>query len=605
MNRQIALFTILLITILTSSLTSVLLAVFFQYPSTLSEPPSPDEFDTDFWDLSDVAVDPLQIDNISNRTSTYLDTSIIEWRFSYYSEKYYGIDIRINSIIIRPSNTSSSLPCLLFLHGYHGQYTDYLEIMRTIAASGIVVMGTDAPGSGDSTGPALNPFTFFNVSDGPESAHLYHSVWAAARAVTFIETLPYVASDFTIVGGVSMGSIETMILSAIDDRVDGSIPMIAAGNFRNSILMGSVLNTVIVPEYDIGSEEMEQIVKWFDPLPYARQLTEPVLFMCGTDDQYFPFASFRDTIQAISAPITLRIQPSWNHLVTDLWTSTIVEWLTNTFLEFEPFPSLDVSFTQNITFNGVVLDVKVSTTTDAPLSLWWRSSVPGSIWVRQNMTKTSYGYQSLILPVELGRVFFFVSADDTNNILYTSSMISGLAGSMIIPVALLLSFGGLSIIIAIGTWRPTKKRVIREIPIHVGLFMIIGGFVLPFFDISGRTQVSMLTFIEQYGNIFGMDGWFIPSIVIAISFIYALSAFRHQLPLRLTVLIWIPLMLVFVVLLTLFYGYFSIFSANLIIDIGIGTYLLLFSLPAMLLMERLFRMYDIATPNNLERKSDE
>ncbi|MBD3406239.1 MAG: hypothetical protein GF411_09035 [Candidatus Lokiarchaeota archaeon] len=604
MNRQIALLVILLITILTSSLTSVLLAVFYQFPTSLSEPPPPDEFYTNYWDLSDAISDPLHIEEISNSSSIENDTSLIEWRFTYFSENYSGDSIRINSILIRPASISNPLPCLLFLHGYHGRYSDYLNIMRKIASAGFVVLGTDAPGSGDSTGPPLNPFTFFNITDGPENTHLYRSVWAAARAMTFIESLPYVDSSSTVVGGVSMGSIETMILSAIDERVDGSIPMIAAGNFKNSLIAGSVLNTVIVPDYELPSENIDKIIQWFDPIAYVTQLSEPVLFMCGTDDQYFPLASFIDTIQKISAPLSLRIQPGWTHTVTDLWTPTIIDWLNREFVDDTPQISVEVSFTQNLTLYGVILDVHVETNIETNLTVWWRASTPGSVWNRQKMEKTNDGYSTEILPFQVGRVSFFVSIDEADSILYTSSVVSGLAGSIYIPVALLLSIGLLSVIIANDSWRPTKKRIIREIPIHFGLIMIIGGFVLPFFSISERTEVAMLEFIEQYGILFGLDGWFIPSMIIAISFIYALSAFRHNLPMKLTVLIWVPLILIFVGLLTLFYSYFVIFGANLGIDIGVGTYLLLFSLPAMLLIERAFRIYDIAVPNRLE-KNDE
>ena len=250
-------------------------------------------FDTSFWNLTEAYTQPLDLKNhsfvftpIESHNSSFV---LEEWYFDYSSEIFRGSEIRISSVIITNLNTSSPAPAILYLHGYGERYLDYIQILREFALAGFVVMGIDQPGSGASTGfPELSAFTFLNVSSGPEDSSLFHSVWASARAITLLESLPYVQENATIVAGNSMGGIVTYIISGIDHRVDASIPMISAGNFKNSLTSGSLLNSVIVPSYYMNSNEMNDIFKWFDPLAYAQLLTKPIFLLFGTDDQFFP-----------------------------------------------------------------------------------------------------------------------------------------------------------------------------------------------------------------------------------------------------------------------------------------------------------------------------
>jgi cephalosporin-C deacetylase-like acetyl esterase len=598
MDRRVSILTLVTMTIFLGSVTVMLFFVGSNYPERYAPAPSQEDYDTSFWNLTSAIDSPVNVNNHSSSSSVieYQNKSefINEWYFDYVSEFYRGVEVRINSVIIAEQNITSPKPTVLYLHGYGEQYSDHLQMLREFAAAGFIAMGIDQPGSGNSTGyPALSPFTFLNVTSGPEDSSLFHSVWAAARAITLLESLPFVETNALIVAGNSMGGLVTFILSGIDSRVDGSIPMMAAGNFLNSLTSGSLLNLVIVPAYNIKSTEMDNIIKWFDPLAYTRSLTEPVLMMFGTDDQFFPITSMMDTVNAIPTELALDIVPNWGHEVHPRWTHNIIRWIDNHFGDGPSLPSLSLSIHSPLTLQGSVIRTEVETTAVNHVFLCWRSSEPGAVWLYTELKDNSGSlpnvYSGEFVPLTIGKVLFFVTTVQEDSTQISSRVFMGKAGSILFPLLLILSSIGLLGAIHLHMWRPGRIHLIREIPYIIGTLTLSSGFILPFVIIEGRTSLSLFEFIELYGESFLLSGWFLPSILTTICFILSLSVFRHRFQFHAAFFVWLPILIVTFILYIIFKGVFAFVGDIFSIRTGIGAITLISAIPLMQILDHVFR----------------
>ncbi len=584
---------VIAISLFTASLTSFLFSLTMNYPQRIAYPLETHEYDTTFWDISEALTLPLDIQTISTDTVPVefegQSVSVVDSRITYHSGLYEGQEVRISCILLYRENISEPAPSVLFLHGYGSQASDFLAMMWDFAADGYVALAIDAPGCGGSTGPPLNPMTFLNVTDGPTSAHLYHSVWAAARALTLLESLPFVDTNSSVVLGASMGGIATFILSAIDYRVDGSVPIISAGNIRNALQSGSFLNTLIDSKYSIGSPQMTDIIRWFDPLAYAPLLTEPVFMLFGTNDQFFPLVCHMDTIAAIEAPLTLSISPGSGHDLLPERGRVIRDWIESTFGGGESLPILETEHAELATAAGNIIRVRIGSEGMPQLYVHWRSAEPGASWLTQSMIQTGDEYIADIIPYVHSTVLFFVSTSDGLNPGYASVIYTSSGGSIVVPVTALASILLLAWLVLNNAWRPTPVLFKQQIPILVGLSMIGAGFTLPFFGISGRTEMSLLGFVEVYGGLFRLSGWLVPSVLGMVCLIIGLSAFRLSLPLQLTVLLWLPLMAIFAILYLFYAGFFALLGTFGLMYDALGVYVLFLSVPVLTVLESYIR----------------
>jgi pimeloyl-ACP methyl ester carboxylesterase len=610
MNARVSIFAVIVMTVFMGSVTAMLFFAGSNFPVRTAASLPADEYDTSFWNLTDAFISPLDVYNHSSSISfiEYQNESVTihEWYFDYFSEVFNYEPVRINSVILIRQDLTGPAPAVLYLHGFDEQYEDFMQMLRELAAAGFLVMGIDQPGSGNTTGfPPLSPRTFLNVTNGPQSASLYHSVWAAARALTLLEAIPQVQANATIVAGDSMGGLVTIILSAIDPRVDGSIPMIAGGNLLNSITSGSLLNSVLVPTYYLGSTEMMNIIKWFDPLAYTRLLTRPVFMMFGTNDQFFPITSMMDTIETIKAELTLNIVPNWGHGVDLQWSDNIIRWIDSHFRNGPPLPSYSISHADEMTLQGSTVRILTEVDNVSHVFLCWRSGEPGAVWFFTELEAgegaLSKIYTGEIVPLSMGKVLFFIVFTQEDSVQISSRVYVETAGSFFFPALLVLSSIGVLLILHFNIWQPRKIHLIREIPYVIGTFLLGAGFTLPFITIRGRTGLSVLAFIELYGESFLLGGWFLPAVLAGICFVIALSAFRHRFQFRTAVLLWLPLLAVIVTLYIIFSGVYLYFGDVLSVETGIGALALMAAIPSMQILDLLLRTHLI----RLQSRRDE
>jgi hypothetical protein len=392
-----------------------------------------------------------------------------------------------------------------------------------------------------------------------------------------------------------MGGLVTFIISGIDERVDASIPMISAGNLKNSLTSGSLLNGVVEPRYQINSPEMDNIIKWFDPIAYARLISKPVLMMFGTDDQFFPLISMMDTIQEIHAELTLNIVPNWGHGVLPEWSLEIIRWVDQLFRDGAVLPEIAVSYQTQTSFQGATITVDVAADNADSVFLCWRSSEPGAVWFFTQLPKDPGGFSDsftgAITPVKIGKVFFFVVAIQDDSVRITSRIFVGAAGSIFFPLLLVVSSISILLIIHYGIWEPKKIHYIREIPYIFGILTLSAGFLLPLYTISGRAELSVFGFVELYGESFLLGGWFLPTIFTSLCVVLALSAFRHRFQFRIAVFVWLPMLVVTIVLYFIFSGVFTFFGSIFLINTGIGALPLLSAIPLMQVLDRYLKTH--------------
>lgn len=593
MNRTQSTALVFAIFIFVASVGSIFFSIGFGYPTQATEVKSEEFYDTSFWDLSDAISLPLNVQLISTEVSS-VQTGIGSvqlniTQFTFLSETYESVNVRINSYLMQRVDLLTDAPAILLLHGYGSNVLELLPMMHEIAATGYIVMGIDSPGSGDSTNfPQLNPYTFYDVSDGPTSAHIYHSVWSAARALTYLESRTLASS--IIVGGASMGGMETVILSAIDDRVDGSLSMISGGNLFESLMEGSLINSLINPDYDIGSEELDLLQRWFDPIAYYRQLTKPLFMIFGTNDPFFPVSGFMQTIDEISAPLTLSIRPNYGHVVDTSWSEVIVRWMNAEFRATPSYPIiLNVTSTELLTVAGLTLQVRVASTSLSDFYICWRTGNPGATWTITPMTLVDDEYVVDLTPLLVGKVTYFVYSAEESTVLMSSELLIGNSGSFGLFVLAILSAIAIFFLSQMTGWKITQSNLIRQLPIGVGIVMIGLGMILPFYGIEGRVEISLLSFIEVHGQALGLSGWFLTLALFILYYIVALAAVRHQLEFRVVVAVWFPMLVLVTIAHIFFAGVFAISGGLNYVYTGFGAFLMIFAVPVMLIMESFFK----------------
>ncbi|QDT31387.1 GDSL-type esterase/lipase family protein [Thalassoglobus polymorphus] len=153
--------------------------------------------------------------------------------------------------LYRPKNIEGKIPGILCPHGHwkdgrfydaeggsqsqldqgaeefaSGAHSPLQARMVQLARMGTVVFHYDMIGYADSQ--PLDHRTGFNDADAALRLHnlMGLQTWNSIRSLDFLESLPEVDTDRLAVTGASGGGTQTMILAAIDDRVDVTFPAV-------------------------------------------------------------------------------------------------------------------------------------------------------------------------------------------------------------------------------------------------------------------------------------------------------------------------------------------------------------------------------------------
>lgn len=128
--------------------------------------------------------------------------------------------------LYRPSSADAPCPAILCPHGHfeNGRFRpDHQIRCAVLAQMGAVVFSYDMVGWGEST--QFENYTF------PESHQTFEKAvavqtWNSIRAIDFLISLAEVDPDRIGVTGASGGGTQTFLLSALDDRITVSVPVV-------------------------------------------------------------------------------------------------------------------------------------------------------------------------------------------------------------------------------------------------------------------------------------------------------------------------------------------------------------------------------------------
>lgn len=498
-------------------------ALLFQLPKRYAPIPPPDNFETDFWNITKVEMNPLEsnITKIEEKNITYNKTSrkVIIKHVEFLSEIYGGVKVKIYGLLMQPSNITGKIPAVLLLHGYQGSHKSFIEIMEYLAFHNYTVLAIDAPGCGYSTKfPECIPQNIVNGTQGPQGAYFYHAIWAALRAITFLRTLPEVDTTRIAVSGASMGGIETFIIASIDPRVSIAIPIVAAGNYENLIRAGTFANGLIPPNVSINDEGARNIMKYFDVIAYVPKIKIPILMLASTNDEFFTLESTNDTFNMIgSNDKTLNLAPNWGHFKEYKgWIESILLWLNYHFNRSnESLPKIVCEYEVHRGVFAKVI-VKANISGDYNLFLAYRHGSFGETWKVVPMELKNGIWTKTISSNVPGNLMFYVIARKGDLQFSTTPVYVVKTNPPIYFVQITLLFIAL-LVIFINFKPPFSKRHLNYIAGLVAWLLAVLSLYMPWIAIGDRSLLTVWELIERFGLTFAMSPWIRYVILIAIS----------------------------------------------------------------------------------------
>jgi hypothetical protein len=182
-----------------------------------------------------------------------------------------------------------------------------------LAREGYVALVWDHLGNGpdgarmpDSIAPATPISAFGAFQAGPSHCNPYQTVAAAVRGVSLLRSLPEVAGDRVGISGLSWGGAMACIVASLDDRLACAVAAYGCGGIGGSGVWAWYLK--MLPP-DLAREW----VRLFDAWNYLPWVKCPVLFLTGTNDEYFSLGIHRESFLALRQPRWLSVRVEMPH----------------------------------------------------------------------------------------------------------------------------------------------------------------------------------------------------------------------------------------------------------------------------------------------------
>lgn len=346
--------------------------------------PNP-QFDTSFWDLSEVGaptngtIGPWQT----------LKSGVLRSEVTYFSEMYCGSPVIISGLLFRPVQ-GDKFPAVLLMHGSFGSAESMAYFGELLATEGYVALAVSGPGQGGSTGPAETNENRLNLTSRPYYSYYYRLLYSAMRGVTFLGELPFVDSGRVGAAGASQGGLESLWLSALDDRLKAVVPIVGGGNFSLLVYSGSLALGHLPSNVRLDDPRSELLMRYFDPLAYVTKSRVPVLMLVGTSDEFFPLDSYNQTYSSIASEKAMLIVPNTGHFVArEEWILSAEAWLSKWLKGEGEFPRVTISSLTRkdgcveVNATGIGVDGMVLNIRDGwPWSRWesYPMSRSGDLW---------------------------------------------------------------------------------------------------------------------------------------------------------------------------------------------------------------------------------
>jgi dienelactone hydrolase len=194
------------------------------------------------------------------------------------------------------------LPAVVFIHGGGGTASD--SAVKLWNARGYVCISIDDAGSypnakerPDFGGPRGNGECFEQVNDDPHEQWMYHAVADVALANSLLRSLPDVDPNKIGITGLSWGGVVTGVVAGVDNRFKWAAPVYGCGYLEDSEFFKPVLAA-------FGTE------KWiglWDPQQYLPRAKMPMLWIAGTNDDYFQMPEWQKSYRLPSGKRTITL----------------------------------------------------------------------------------------------------------------------------------------------------------------------------------------------------------------------------------------------------------------------------------------------------------
>lgn len=488
-----------------------------------------------FWNLTEIQSIPL---NITYTDVEYYWNETVQKNFTlqhlFYTSQYWNNSaLRVHGVLLLPDNSSGDLeklPGILLMHGLGGSYIKMIESGYVLAAHNYCVLLIDHPGHGLSDGPF--PSSDWLVPDVPENytitpdllnrTHFYLVARSAVRAVDVLLNQTYIDSQKICTMGGSYGGIASMFASNIYwSKVKTAIPIIAAGDLKTGFSTDYTFFHLIVNtnEKPIDSPGYSYLYEYFDPIRYVNTPNNPpTLFICGTNDEFFPLNSFNATFTKSTNNLNAISMTPGGHHGFLLYPSvgSILYWLNYTLGNGIAPPEIQVSREITNTLLGSKLTVSANIETNATISkvkLAYRREFAGLTWNELEMTQTgnnSWNIEVSSLPINTQISYYvIVELEDEEYIMFSSHVWKDALSTWIeIPFIILIALGSTLIIFLV--LRHDIKKNKQKIPksnqnkLHlIYILQITTSEVTEFFILM--SFLSPLVILLPESNAFGIS----------------------------------------------------------------------------------------------------
>lgn len=330
--------------------------------------------------------------------------------FAYYSspEKFLG----------EKSDTATKRPGIILVHGGGG--TAFREWVAMWAKRGYAALALDTRGNGPDRQHLNGGFDengketpYFDVTLPLNEQWVYQAVGDVVNAHSLLRSFTEVDTTRTAITGISWGGVLTCIASSLDSRFKAAVPVYGCGYLWQSGKMKEQLNK-------LSEDQKETWIKQYDPSRYLSLMTQPILFLNGTNDVHFYLSSTAQSASLPSNSSTL-IKQGLRHSHKYGWQNDEIEIFINHNLTGGiPLPEITNektaegnTVTGKISSRFPIKDISLNYTTDSGEQKekynWHKTdcSIHGDTW-------------SVTVPHDA--TMWYISASDTNGILTSGTI---------------------------------------------------------------------------------------------------------------------------------------------------------------------------------------
>ena len=533
--------------------------------------PAPTDFDTSFMGtLAANDATPLAIAAVSSTDDTVAGRPITVEELTFHSETSGGVDVRIFAALVRPRAMGPPAPGLVLVHGYGGSHNDSMRYARELAGDGYVAIAIDAPDSGRSTPyPRRTPENFVNATPDPKGAFFYHVAYAASRALSVLESRPYVDDARLGVLGASQGGVMSLYLAAKDPRVRAAVPIIAGGNVEDAFQAPSAVHA-LVPK-DLGPTDPRAVAfrRHYDPLAYASEISVPTLYLAGTNDEFFPIGDLMQTYDAIPARKWLGLVPNHGHALYEGWNRTVVRFLD---WAFRSGPALPDPAVLGVTSDLLGVHVTAASTSASEVRLLWRGSTAAEAWQGVRMDPVGTEYRATAGPPWPGRVSFYVSVVEGGTYTTATAVLEADAAGLTGPALMVVTATMTAYLL--GLLGVAYRD--RLVPLAAALLSTVGGAVA-WVGVPGRTAWGVYEIADRTA----LGGGVLLPYLLWFSLLITVALLR---PRKMVVLTWVPVIFTATVCGVLY----ALFGSAVIVAPSWG-FLAILAAPLLVLAERRWR----------------